>query len=103
MKHDSLGSGDADAFAFTILYLRVIELLAEVWEPLLPSKKLCSQRIGKLEFKLGKLDRRVKELMSRFIGLSAEEELNVLELMFQVLLLQHCYYHHILVQNYIAN
>ncbi|XP_047159467.1 protein SIEL-like isoform X1 [Vigna umbellata] len=90
MKHDSLGSGDADALAFTILYLRVIELLVEVWEPLLPSKKLCSQRIGKMEFKLGKLDRRVKELMSRFIGLSAEEELNVLELMLLTCALRIC-------------
>ncbi|KOM44952.1 hypothetical protein LR48_Vigan06g025800 [Vigna angularis] len=90
MKHDSLGSGDADALAFTILYLRVIELLAKVWEPLLPSKKLCSQRIGKMEFKLGKLGRRVKELMSRFIGLSAEEELNVLELMLLTCALRIC-------------
>ncbi|XP_052728971.1 protein SIEL isoform X2 [Vigna angularis] len=90
MKHDSLGSGDADALAFTILYLRVIELLVEVWEPSLPSKKLCSQRIGKMEFKLGKLDRRVKELMSRFIGLSAEEELNFLELMLLTCALRIC-------------
>ncbi|XP_068487328.1 protein SIEL [Phaseolus vulgaris] len=90
MKLDSLGSGDADALAFTILYLRVIELLAEVWEHLLPAKRLCSQRIGKLEFKLGKLDRRVKELMSRFIGFSAEEELNVLELMLLTLALRIC-------------
>ncbi|XP_014492475.1 protein SIEL-like [Vigna radiata var. radiata] len=90
MKHDSLGSGDADALAFTILYLRVIELLAEVWEPLLPAKKLCSQRIGKMELKLGKLDRRVKELMSRFIGLSVEEELNVLELMLLTCALRIC-------------
>ncbi|KHN12550.1 Protein STRUBBELIG-RECEPTOR FAMILY 3 [Glycine soja] len=81
MKFDSLGSGDADALAFTLLYLRIIELLAEVWNNLLPAKGLCYQGIGKLEFKLGKLDRRVKELMSRFIGFSAEEELNVLELM----------------------
>ncbi|XP_027926178.1 protein SIEL [Vigna unguiculata] len=90
MKLDSLGSGDADALAFTKLYLRVIELLAEVWEHLLPAKKLCSQRIGKMEFKLGKLDRRVKELMSRFIGLSADEELNVLELMLLTCALKIC-------------
>ncbi|RDY12076.1 Protein SIEL, partial [Mucuna pruriens] len=81
MKFDSLGSGDADALAFTSLYLRIIGLLAEVWTHVLPAKSLYSPGIGNLQFKLGKLDRRVKQLMSRFIGFSAEEELNVLELM----------------------
>ncbi|XP_029127904.1 protein SIEL [Cajanus cajan] len=92
MKFDSSGSGDADAdaLAFISLYLRVIELLAEVWEHLLPAKRLCSQKIGKLEFKLRKLDRRVKELISRFIGYSAEEELNVLELMLLTCILRIC-------------
>ncbi|CAJ1808650.1 unnamed protein product [Sphenostylis stenocarpa] len=92
MKLGSSGyaDADADALAFTILYLRVVVLLAEVWELLLPAKGLRSQRIGKLEFKLGKLDRRVKELISRFIGFSAEEELNLLELMLLTCALRIC-------------
>ncbi|XP_027352291.1 protein SIEL isoform X3 [Abrus precatorius] len=77
LKFDSLGSGDASAF--TLLYLRIIELLVEVWDPLPPTKR-CSHGIGELKLKMGKLDRRVKELISRFKGFSAEEELNVLEL-----------------------
>ncbi|TKY65757.1 SIEL protein [Spatholobus suberectus] len=90
MKFDSLGSGDVDTLVYTLLYLRVIELLAEVWEYLLPAKMLCSQGIGVLESKLGKLDRRVKELISRFVGFSAEEELNVLELMLLTYALRIC-------------
>ncbi|KAL2330661.1 hypothetical protein Fmac_018242 [Flemingia macrophylla] len=90
LKFDSSGSGNADALAFTSLYLRVIELLAEVWEHLLPTKRFPSKKIGKLESKLRKLDRRVKELISRFIGYSAEEELNVLELMLLTYALRMC-------------
>ncbi|KAK7294764.1 hypothetical protein RJT34_17660 [Clitoria ternatea] len=89
MKFDSLGSSD-DALAFTSLYLRIIKLLAEVWEHLLPAKRWCSQGMGELESKLGKLDRRVKELKSRFIGFSAEEELIVLELMLLAYALRLC-------------
>ena len=75
---------------FTSLYLQIIELLVDVWDDLLPAKRLYAQGMGKLEFKLGKLDRRVKELMSRFIGFSAEEELNVLELMLLTYTLRIC-------------
>ncbi|KAK7339973.1 hypothetical protein VNO77_20663 [Canavalia gladiata] len=78
-KLDSLGS--SDALAFTLLYLRIITLLVEVRKLLLPTKKLFSEGMGELESRLAKLDGRVKELISRFIGFSAEEELNVLELM----------------------
>ncbi|KAJ1379849.1 Armadillo-type fold, partial [Sesbania bispinosa] len=88
LKFDSLGSGDA--LAFTILYLRIIRLLAEVWQHLLPTKKLHSGGMGELEFKLGKLERRVKELMSRFVGFSAEEESNVLELVLVTYSLRLC-------------
>lgn len=88
LKFDSLGSGDA--LAFTLLYLRIIKLLAEVWEHLLPAKGLHSQGMGELEFKLGKLDRRVTEMMSRFVGFSTEEELNVLELILVTYALRLC-------------
>ncbi|XP_061362118.1 protein SIEL isoform X2 [Gastrolobium bilobum] len=88
LTFDSLGSGDA--MAFTLLYLRIIKLLAKVWEHLLPAKSLCSRGMGELESNLGKLDRRVKELMSRFIGFSAEEELNVLELILVTCALRLC-------------
>ncbi|XP_045798541.1 protein SIEL-like [Trifolium pratense] len=88
MKFDSLGSHDALAFA--LLYIRIIILLVEVWEHLLPAKGSRSHGMGELEFKLGKLDRRIKELMSTFVGFSAEEELNMLELILVTYALRLC-------------
>lgn len=79
LKFDSLGSGDA--LAFTVLYLRNITLLVEVWEHLHlgPANGLSSCGTV-LQSKLQKLDRRAKEFLSRFVGFTAEEELNILEL-----------------------
>ncbi|GAU17151.1 hypothetical protein TSUD_177810 [Trifolium subterraneum] len=88
LKFDSLGSHDALAFA--LLYLRIIMLLVEVWEHLFPAKGSCSHGTGELEFKLAKLDRRIKELMSTFVGFSAEEELNMLELILVTYALRLC-------------
>lgn len=75
---DSLVS--ADTLAFTFQYLRVVKLLAKVWEHFLPPRKTQSYRIGELNLLLGKLDRNLKEMRYRFRGLSKEEELHVLEL-----------------------
>jgi len=75
---ESLGSGGA--VAFTLQYLRVMKQLAKVWEHFLPAKKLCSSGIGELDLVLGKLDIGLRELRSRFTGLSLEQELQILEL-----------------------
>lgn len=88
MAFDSLASGDA--LAFTSQYLRIFKLLAEVWEHLLQEKWFCSEGMGKLEFKLKKLEKRVNELMSRFVGFSEEEEINVLELILVTCALRLC-------------
>lgn len=88
LKFDSLGSHDA--LEFTLHYLRIIKLLAEVWEHLLHANGSCSHGMGELEFKLGKLDRRVKELMSKFVGFSAEQEYNILELILMTYALRLC-------------
>ncbi|KAI4356079.1 hypothetical protein L6164_000129 [Bauhinia variegata] len=85
---DSLGSGDA--VAFTLQYVRIIKLLAELWQHFLPAKRFCSRGMGELDLKLAKLARSVKELRSRFIGFSPEEELNVLELILVTLALRLC-------------
>lgn len=67
MKFDSLRSSGAECFDInSTMSMGVIELLTEVWEYLLPAERLCSQEIGKLEFKRGKINRRVNELISRF-------------------------------------
>lgn len=72
-------SNSTGVLAFTLQYLRVIKLLSKVWQHFLPSKfHACG--LGTLDLLLGKLDRRLRELKSRFIGLSKEEELHVLEL-----------------------
>ncbi|KAF1897953.1 hypothetical protein Lal_00032715 [Lupinus albus] len=88
MVSDSSGSGDA--LAFTLQNLRIFKLLAEVWQHLLPEEKVSSERVVILESKLGKLDKRVKEFMSRFLGFSAEEEIIVLELILVTFSLRLC-------------
>lgn len=71
----------ADTLAFTFQYLKVVKLLAKVWEHVLPQRKIQSYyRSGELNLLLGKLGRNVKEMRYRFRGLSKEEELHVLEL-----------------------
>ncbi|XP_057953512.1 protein SIEL [Malania oleifera] len=74
---DSLGCA---ALAFTSKYLRVVKLLGSVWQLFLPPTKILSCRMGHLDLLLGKLDRSLTEMRNRFIGLSKEEELHVLEL-----------------------
>ncbi|CAK7343728.1 unnamed protein product [Dovyalis caffra] len=68
----------AGALAFTMQYLRVMKLFAKIWE--LVVWNIRSYETGGLEILLGKLDIRLRELQCRFIGLSKEEELHVLEL-----------------------
>ncbi|CAN0927885.1 Protein SIEL [Linum grandiflorum] len=68
----------AGALAFTLQYLRVVKLLAKLSGHIFST--LRSNQIGELDFLLSKLDRRVRELRSRFVGFSTEEELQILEL-----------------------
>lgn len=88
MEFDSLGSDDA--LAFTFQYLRVIKLLTEAWEDFVSENQLCSPVTGQSDYKLAKLEKRVKELRSQFIGFSTEEELNVLELILVTVTLRLC-------------
>ncbi|XP_030926422.1 protein SIEL isoform X1 [Quercus lobata] len=85
---DSLGT--IGAVAFTLQYLQVIKQLAKVWEHFLPAKKLCSSGLGELDLILGKLDMRLRELRSRFTGLSMEQELQILELVLLTCTLRLC-------------
>ncbi|XP_031284736.1 protein SIEL-like [Pistacia vera] len=74
----SLGSDGA--LAFTLQYIQVVKLLVKVWEHFAPMKKFHYYEVGELELLLGKLDSRLADIRCRFIGLSKEEELHVLEL-----------------------
>lgn len=80
--------GSAGAVAFAQQYLRVTKLLAEAWEHLMPTKMLNPYGVGKLELLLAKLDRRLREIRNRFIGLSKGEELQVLDLIVLACLLR---------------
>lgn len=70
----------AGVLSFTSQYLKTIKLLVKVWGHFLPPKYLSSCRMGTLNLLLEKLDRRLRDLRTSFIGLSKEEELHVLEL-----------------------
>ena len=65
---------------FTLQYFKVPKLLTNVWEQFVPAKNIHHYEQGELEFLLGKLDRSLRELGCRFLGLSKEEALHVLEL-----------------------
>uniref|UniRef100_A0A0A0LS72 Integrator complex subunit 4/Protein SIEL C-terminal Ig-like domain-containing protein n=1 Tax=Cucumis sativus TaxID=3659 RepID=A0A0A0LS72_CUCSA len=68
------------ALAFTLQYLKILKLVAKVWS-LMSSKRSYPRRTGEWGFLLGKLERGLKELRSRFTGLTKEEEQHILELM----------------------
>ncbi|XLU54139.1 hypothetical protein S245_048787, partial [Arachis hypogaea] len=82
-------SAPADASAFALLYLKIIKLVVEVWDHLVRKTEVVSGTV-ELEDKLEKLDRRAKELMNRFVGFSAEEEISVLELILLTYTLRLC-------------
>lgn len=77
-KAESLGFDGA--LLFTLQYLKVLKLLTMVWEQFVPTKNIHHYEQRELELLLGKLDGRLRELRCRFLGLSKEEELHVLEL-----------------------
>ncbi|KAG7965208.1 hypothetical protein I3843_09G212000 [Carya illinoinensis] len=66
--------------AFALQYLQVVKQLAKVWEHFLPARKLCSG-MGELDIALGKLETSLREMRSRFTGLSLKQELQILELL----------------------
>ncbi|GLT89368.1 hypothetical protein SLE2022_073510 [Rubroshorea leprosula] len=93
--------GSAGMLAFTEQYIRVVKLLTEVWQHLVPTRKIRSYGMGNLEITLEKLDRRLRDMRSRFIGLSIEEELQILDLTVVACLLrfskvEFCCYHNTL-------
>ncbi|XP_052199541.1 protein SIEL isoform X2 [Diospyros lotus] len=60
--------------------MRVVKLLAKIWPRINSPRKLSYARTGDLGLLLEKLDRILKGLSYRFIGMSKQEELFVLEL-----------------------
>lgn len=65
---------------FTLQYLRVVKLLAKAWWVVMCPIDFVHHEVGDLDYILQKLERRLRELRFRFIGLSKEEELHIEEL-----------------------
>ncbi|GMH23000.1 hypothetical protein Nepgr_024843 [Nepenthes gracilis] len=77
IRADSLES--AGTLAFGLQCIQMVKLLAKLWEQYLPTGKRFHWMV-QLDLLLGKLDKRLLELRYRFIGLSKEDELYILEL-----------------------
>lgn len=72
--------GSAGILSFGQQYICIVELLAQVWQHLVPTSKFRYYGMGNLEILLGEVDWRLRDIRSRFTGLSTEEELQILNL-----------------------
>ncbi|KAL6534441.1 hypothetical protein OROHE_013366 [Orobanche hederae] len=71
----------AGVLVFAMKYLRVIKLLGEAWACCFSQRNLQFKGMGFLETLLGTMERRLKEMLYRFPGLSREGKLHILELL----------------------
>ncbi|KAL6574549.1 hypothetical protein OROMI_011834 [Orobanche minor] len=71
----------ASVLVFAMKYLRVIKLLGEAWACCFSQRNLQFKGMGFLETLLGTMERRLKEMLYRFPGLSREGKLHILELL----------------------
>ncbi|KAL6959592.1 hypothetical protein U1Q18_039746 [Sarracenia purpurea var. burkii] len=79
LETSSTGSS-ADALAFMLQYFSIMKLLAKIWPYLISPRKHCTYRIGELGLLLEKLDRALRKMRYRFIGLDKPVELHIMEL-----------------------
>ncbi|XP_073289207.1 protein SIEL [Primulina huaijiensis] len=70
----------AAILVFSMNYLRVIKLYGKTWAHYLSLGNLQFNGMGILEALLQKTERRLEEILCRFLGLSREEEFHILEL-----------------------
>ncbi|KAL6520880.1 hypothetical protein OROGR_017449 [Orobanche gracilis] len=71
----------AGVLVFAMKYLRVIKFLGEAWTCCFSQSNLQFKGMGFLETLLGTMERRLKEMLYRFPGLSREGKLHILELL----------------------
>ncbi|KAI3474248.1 hypothetical protein Pfo_029036 [Paulownia fortunei] len=71
----------AGVLVFALKYLHVIKLLGKAWSCYFSLRNLQFKGMGVLDALLGKTERRLKEMLYRFTGLSRGEKLHILELM----------------------
>ncbi|XP_057523807.1 protein SIEL isoform X2 [Amaranthus tricolor] len=78
----------AGVVAFALQYIRIVKILTEVWEIFVVSKHCLLSEIGDMDLLLGKLDKALLDFRYRFIGLSENVELIIMELLLLNYLLQ---------------
>ena len=66
---------------FAMDYIHTIKLLGNAWAYSLSETNLQLQGMGSLEYLLGKMERRLTEMLYRYVGMTRNEELHILELM----------------------
>lgn len=66
---------------FTLQYLKVIKLIGRIWTQFMfPVMIHSSSAVGKLKILFRKLDKSMRDIRYRFLGLNKEAELHILEL-----------------------
>lgn len=66
---------------FASKYIHLIKLLGNAWACSLSKTNIQSKGMGALENLLGKMERRLTEMLYRYAGMSRNEKLHILELM----------------------
>ncbi|XP_071689786.1 protein SIEL isoform X2 [Rutidosis leptorrhynchoides] len=76
-----MGPHESDSvLKFTLQYIHVVKLLAKAWCHVMCPLDIVHNELGDLGYILHKLEKRLKELRFRFIGLSKEEASHIEEL-----------------------
>ncbi|CAI9097221.1 OLC1v1033595C1 [Oldenlandia corymbosa var. corymbosa] len=75
---------------FVLQYLDVIELLGRVWMHRMFPLRSCSRGLGILEVLLAQLETNLNEMRYKFIGLTNEQEVHILEILLVAYTLQVC-------------
>lgn len=71
----------AGVLVFALKYVHIIKLLGNAWACSFSKKNLELKGMGALENLLGKMERRLKEMLYRYAGMSIGEKSYILELM----------------------
>ncbi|XP_042045821.1 protein SIEL-like isoform X1 [Salvia splendens] len=66
---------------FAMNYIHAIKLLGNAWAYSLSMTNLQLKGMGALEYLLGKMERGLTEMLYRYVGMTRNEELHILELM----------------------
>lgn len=78
----------AGAVAFSFQYIHIVKLLTRIWGHFEASRNCQLYQMGDFDLLLGKLDKAILALRYKFIGLSEEVELIIMELLLLNYLLQ---------------